>query len=276
MPDFGNIQARSVFEPNILERKKPLGPVKLVDSVFEGRKTFSWPFISGREFFGLGSHEKTEFTGYGFKNNRDFARHHSAAADRSWFAADSRTILPTQEVTVFLDYELISSSAAAFGINSVTNNYWCGTLLPYSDGKIYWDFGGFAEGTTRLSVAGQTFERAIWVFTTGPRGMEIWKNGIKVASNAANPTRNALNAKWGLGQHGSAVNSGTFYNYGTVLTHGQLSEGAIRMISRDFYGSTLETENDYYGYGPLSAAGVGSLINSGLVNNGLIGRSLIR
>ena len=58
-------------------------------------------------------------------------------------------------------------------------------------GVVILDFGGYSAGTTRLSVATSqtsgTF--ATFVATTGPRGMEIWRDGVLIGSNAANPTR---------------------------------------------------------------------------------------
>lgn len=60
--------------------------------------------------------------------------------------------------------------------------------IPFSDGVVYWDLGGNSGGN-RLSVGGLTFGTDNWIFTAGPRGQEIWQNGILRASNSNNPTR---------------------------------------------------------------------------------------
>ncbi len=73
-------------------------------------------------------------------------------------------------------------------------------FLPFTDNKIYFDYGGQVEGTTRLSVSATgltTFGDDLWAFTTGVRGMEIWQNGVKLASNSANPTKTAAGSYFG-------------------------------------------------------------------------------
>lgn len=112
--------------------------------------------------------------------------------------------LPTGPATVVLHYKRLDGTNRAAGAVGLqwtgnhANNF--GVTLPWSDGVIYFDYGGFAEGSTRLSMssAGLTFGDDVWVFTTGARGMEIWQNGIKRASNGGNPTRTAAASYWGL------------------------------------------------------------------------------
>lgn len=79
----------------------------------------------------------------------------------------------------------------------------CGAHVPFTDGVVYWDFGGVTSGSTRLSVAGLTISnRDSWVFTAGLRGMEIWQNGRLRASNGGTPSR-VGGSVWGLGRHDS-------------------------------------------------------------------------
>src|SRR5206468_5851441 len=61
----------------------------------------------------------------------------------------------------------------------------CGAHVPWVDGTVYWDFGGVV-GAHRLSVAGLSFAATVerWIFTAGPQGSAIWRNGVKVASQA--------------------------------------------------------------------------------------------
>lgn len=64
-----------------------------------------------------------------------------------------------------------------------------GAHVPFSDGTVYWDFAGFTSGTSRLSVSGLTFGEDVWVFSAGPRGMDIWQNGLLRASQSGHATR---------------------------------------------------------------------------------------
>lgn len=80
-------------------------------------------------------------------------------------------------------------STAAFGSGATTGGIECTGFIPYSDGVVYFDYGGSVAGTTRLSVSGLSFGDDLWVFATGLGGMQIWQNGLLRASNAANPTR---------------------------------------------------------------------------------------
>jgi len=66
----------------------------------------------------------------------------------------------------------------------------CGAHVPYSDGTVYWDYGN-NTGDNRLSAAGLTFTTNVekWIFTAGPRGSTIWRDGIKVASQSVPLTR---------------------------------------------------------------------------------------
>lgn len=101
--------------------------------------------------------------------------------------------LPTTQVTIAMTYrktDVTLRASVAFGLLEVSGvNGRIGVHLPYSDGLVYWDFGPGVEGTSRLSVNGLTFGEDTWVFTAGPRGMEIWQNGIKRASNSGTSTR---------------------------------------------------------------------------------------
>lgn len=49
-----------------------------------------------------------------------------------------------------------------------------------------------AQWTQQVSIASGTLSNltdpSIWMFTTGPRGMEIWRDGLKVASGGTSPT----------------------------------------------------------------------------------------
>lgn len=66
----------------------------------------------------------------------------------------------------------------------------CGAHVPYSDGSVYWDYGGLS-GVNRLIVAGLTFTTNVekWIFHAGPRGSAIWRDGVLVGSQTSPLTR---------------------------------------------------------------------------------------
>jgi hypothetical protein len=121
---------------------------------------------------------------------------------------DTSLWLPTNgRCSVLIVYHKTDGTNRAsglFGLNSASLGNRCGCHGPWADGTIYWDYGGATGGATRLSVSGQTFESAVWVFTVGSRGMEIWKNGKTVATNAAQPARSADTPDFEIGGHGTA------------------------------------------------------------------------
>lgn len=83
------------------------------------------------------------------------------------------------------------------------DNKRCQSHMPYSDGTVYWDFGGAAEPGGRLSVGGLTFGDDIWIFTAGARGREIWQNGFLRASSGDTTGRTTSTADLHLGPMGS-------------------------------------------------------------------------
>jgi len=148
---------------------------------------------------------------------------------------DASTVLPTTAMTAVLAYKKTDGSnrnSSAFGVDTAIVAEMCGALCPYGDGKVYWDFGGFTEGTSRLSVGGLSFGDDLWIFTSGARGMEIWQNGTKRASNAATPTRSASTAAWTLGKDytiaSDVAQTACLYTYNR-----QLSEANIASLFTD-------------------------------------------
>lgn len=142
---------------------------------------------------------------------------------------------PTGPASVVLHYRKLDTTnrvSGAFGFANVGTGPILGCHLPYSDGTVYWDYGGNTAGTTRLSVAGLSFGDDVWVFTTGARGMEIWQNGILRASNAANPTRTNTAADWGLFTY--SITNADFAESGCCLLYKrQLEVEAIHALTID-------------------------------------------
>src|SRR5215813_3261813 len=180
---------------------------------------------------------------------------HDALADKVSFG-DASQILPTQGVTIILGYSKTSpgtfSAVAAFGVDDTSAVTRCGAQIPHSDGKVYWDFGGTTEGTTRLSIASLTFSDDVWAFTTGARGMEIWQNGNLKASNAANPSRTASTNAFKLGVHATVTDSDNA-DYGFIYVYSQqLSPSAIQHLSVNPFCFISAIRNPWIGRFPQS------------------------
>lgn len=121
------------------------------------------------------------------------------------------TIINPRQITILLvrqkhDLSLIESLAFA-PIGGGAGDR-CLAHLPYSDGTVYWDFGGTVAGTTELAVAGLTFDLnpEAWAFVAGPHGMAMYRNGVLLGSHstaASGPSSYTgtfqLNAGFGAG-----------------------------------------------------------------------------
>jgi hypothetical protein len=84
-------------------------------------------------------------------------------------------------------------TGGAWGCGGGGNTYAFSLQLPYSDGTVYWDFGGWS-GANRISAASLTMSITTperWIVHAGPLGSAIWQNGVKVASQATAITRTA-------------------------------------------------------------------------------------
>lgn len=177
---------------------------------------------------------------------------HDATTDTTTLAADSTSLLPTAatSATIMLGYRKRDGSnraSAAFGVDSSTDAHWCHVFLPFSDGTIYWDFGGNSDGFQRLAKSGETFDTSlhVWGFTLGSRGHEIWLDGVKIASNAQTAFgRTATTAAFRLGEAITTIDS-DLADYAWVFIHDtQLAEALIEDISADPEGELTEEAPD--------------------------------
>lgn len=120
---------------------------------------------------------------------------HSTASDTSTYIdfGDSSLFVPTTEVTIAFTYQKTDTTArdsAAFGIPDAGNvARRCNVSLPWQDNSIYWDFGG-TSGNNRISTTSVSNldKDNTFVFSAGPRGMEIWRNGFLVISASGVPS----------------------------------------------------------------------------------------
>src|ERR1043165_8871082 len=149
---------------------------------------------------------------------------------------------PTTAATIVLHYrktDTTNRDSQAINTSPQVGGRLCRIHLPYTDGKGYWGWGGATEGTSRLSVASLSFGDDGWVFSVGPRGMEIWQNGKKVASNTGTPTRtNLATDTWGLWGTDPTITfvANDLAEVGIVLLYNdQKSEAENAALSRDPY-----------------------------------------
>lgn len=152
--------------------------------------------LSGTAYYGVGPRGRVARTNLG--------------ANRVQLASNSVNLLGSGSsgFTVALHYRKIGAAAACagFGLDaSAIATQRAGTHFPFSDGTLYWDFGGNSAGTSRLTAASLTYGDDFWVFTTGTRGMEIWQNGIRRAQQGSSVSWNSVTNPYYLGMHGTAT-----------------------------------------------------------------------
>ncbi|KKL11776.1 hypothetical protein LCGC14_2542410, partial [marine sediment metagenome] len=157
-------------------------------------------------------------------------------ADAINFIPDAE--VPTTAITICIHQrktDAVNRVSGAFGSLDVDAATRCAGSIPYSDGKVYWNFGGTTEGVSRLSLSGLTFGDDVWVFVSGSRGMEIWQNGTLVGSHGNSVTRITGSTDWGLGHGGEMGNDLVEYSF-FALWQRELSHSEIRLASNNPFG----------------------------------------
>lgn len=122
-------------------------------------------------------------SGVKFVATNDWMTHSRGSA--AFFGTDRATILAIRRKT---DSTLRASTL--FGFDLVVDAARCGTHCPYSDGNIYFDFGG-TGGSNRLIISGQSWGTTVdyLAFTSGKRGTEVWRNGARIGNQTTPVTR---------------------------------------------------------------------------------------
>lgn len=143
-------------------------------------------------------------------------------------ATGFQAAMPTGACSIVLLHRKTDTTlraSAAFGMAGTgadVNRLGC--HLPYSDGSLYFDYGGTIDGTTRLAIAGLTWDTNwhTWVFVTDPasggQGMRVYRDGMLVGSNTGTPTRTA------------SGNVGFYLNFGNWASANDAAEFAYFAI----------------------------------------------
>lgn len=162
------------------------------------------------------------------------AREHSATTDFDVLGLDT-VLLPTTECTIVCGLQRVGSgatNASCWAVESTTVGQFCQAYIPFTDGVVYWDFGGETNGSTRVQIGGLTMGDDIWVMTVGPREMATYQNGIVRVSSAINPTRSQGTTSFQLGRAkaGSITSDLTKYRF-LFIYHRQLRVDEILYIT---------------------------------------------
>ncbi len=158
-------------------------------------------------------------------------------------------------------------NASLFGYDGGSADTLLSGLVPYGDGTVYWDFGNFA--TNRLTVAGLTFTTSIerWVFTGGPQGSTIWRNGLKLASQGTAVTRSPVGTAFEInkGSVGSDVQEISLFQ----MIDQQWSDQLCRWWSAEPYAALYSEVQRSYQFlasgGPTAIEGVGTATGTATV-----------
>jgi hypothetical protein len=120
---------------------------------------------------------------------------------------DSRLIIPTNglmTIVLAARFTLNDNTVGdlpAFNIGSFTAAETCELdTVAGTTNQLAFKVGGNGEGSTKLTVSSLNINGdSVYAVTTGPRGMEMWQDGIKVGSNAGTPTVTASANNFGAG-----------------------------------------------------------------------------
>lgn len=146
------------------------------------------------------------------------------------------TIVPTGAggFTVLIGYRKTDATARASTAIGIDGNLGSADsmllCLPYSDSTAVWRWS--SAGANDIIVASLTYGDDLWIATTGPRGMELWQNGLKRGSNAATPSRSATTGSFTFGSPAGTPNFADLADLAVVMTwRRQLPAAAIRSLS---------------------------------------------
>jgi hypothetical protein len=121
------------------------------------------------------------------------------------------------QVTVCIIRRKTDTTARAsslFGLDSSVQTQRCGAHVPYSDGNVYWDFGG-SSSPNRLTWTGYTRTTNIekWVFVAGSQGSSIWLDGALKASQSTSIGRGTTSLDFAIGMGNGLTNAADLQEY---------------------------------------------------------------
>lgn len=165
--------------------------------------------------------------------------------------------LPTKKTTVLFGYRKTDATLRTHNVistNTSTVARWFNIQLPHTDGKVYWQFGGNTEGTSRLSFtpdASHNYQREhVYATTAGARGLEAFIDGVLVAKNSGTPTRSAFVGSFHLGNGFNNADLAEF-SFLYIWDH-QKSASEIAAISAD-PGMLLRSRRHFISFAPVAA-----------------------
>lgn len=158
----------------------------------------------------------------------------TTATDRVLVGGSDTSWLPEADCTIIVAAK--KSNPAGYNGFFGSDDAWGGGLAlriaaGTDDTNLAFDYGGAAEGSSRLSIALASLpdDYLMWnvyAFTVGARGMEIWQNGKRVASNTGRPTRTNAAYDFMVGAAGAWDDAGQqvahFEIYDQQLSVGEL------------------------------------------------------
>ena len=134
-----------------------------------------------------------------------------------------------------------------------------------SASNVTFDYGGATAGVTRVEATGVSKADgtvACYVATTGARGMEVWVDGYKLASNSANPSRTSGSIAFAVGDcYGGTAGTAVF---GLVVPwNTQIPETLAAKYSRNPW-SVLSPRRIWI---PVSVSGGGTTYNQSIAGS---------
>ena len=205
---------------------------------------------------------------------RGISLHTDTVAKEGWQYPDSDWV-PTTNVTIFIHKQkddTTNRNSSGFGVLPSTNER-CQCHLPFSDGTVFFDFGG-TTSPERVSVAGLTFGDDIWAFRAGDSGAAIYQNSIKRASTSGAISRTASTVPFGIG---AAVNLVPEFQANADLAkfsffcmfNVELTDNEIAAVSKDIFAMIRMVDEAGVVY---AVAAAGRIMSSLADAGGLAGR----
>ena len=164
--------------------------------------------------------------------------------------------LPTTRGTIAIVYEKTDATnrgSTLIGPVSVTASARFGGHLPWATGDYFFDFGGTGAGK-RLTVTPPTTQGVIkLILVAGPGGLQIWQNGVKIASNTTAASRVTASAPFSINS-GHTV-AGDLIKISVVgIFDAEWTESQCKQWSADPFGP-LHMEEDTPWLAPVVVSG---------------------